>query len=132
MFTVRKVAGLVLSGWYIVFCRNKELIWMRIVQFSRLLVEQPKHGQQLLYCTLLLFLYCLHDYCITLEPGILAVTNSCFIQLMNEGVFFKFWNRKEKNEFLRWNKIRKNMLENFLFHSLLKLKRSVYAATLPN
>lgn len=42
---------------------------MRILQFSRLLVEQPKHGQQLLYCTLLLFLYCLHDYCVTLEPG---------------------------------------------------------------
>ncbi|XP_054258425.1 integrator complex subunit 10 [Macrosteles quadrilineatus] len=47
---------------------NKELVWQKIVLFRRQYVDQPKSGQQLLYCTILLFLYCLHDYCTALDP----------------------------------------------------------------
>uniref|UniRef100_A0A1B6J7H0 Integrator complex subunit 10 n=1 Tax=Homalodisca liturata TaxID=320908 RepID=A0A1B6J7H0_9HEMI len=47
---------------------KKDKVWQRIVQFHRMYAEQPKHGQQLLYCTLLQFLSCLHDYCSALDP----------------------------------------------------------------
>lgn len=49
------------------------MVWQKIVQFRRtLFVEQQKHGEQLLYSTVLLFLYCLYDYSKALDSMVLV------------------------------------------------------------